>query len=1255
MTGITEITRNGAKASRGLISVQSRLNQITDEGSSTGKKLTAWYKEHNIAIYDQEGQLRNLFEIAGEVAKIWDNLSKNEQMYYLNTQAGANQTQNLAALISNYDQVLYAHELALDSVGSAEQENARYMESLEAKISNFKAAFQELALTFINSDFVKQIIDLGTALLKFANTDLGQTIIKIAAFSTALKGLSMVAGKLGLIETFTKLGKAIKSAFVFTTVEQNFSNIYGVFGKANKSANTLYGTTTKVTKGFGALAKNAKVAIGAMSGLGKVGLAIGALYGVAKLFMYIAEKPARDLKKHQAQLDETKSKMSDVVDEAEALEKKQEQLAKSGKELAQSEKERLNYLRSQTKELKAQSLTEARQIVKDAYKNLGTVKDPYAKGTVQYKSEEDAAQALINKYRVLQREYQNNKISQAEFIDGADQLITRLSPLYDGLQQVIDNGGTLTGVDKALYEGIQDVASAFVNAGGKCSFYNSALATVSSNNETAKLIVDRFTDSLVEEGGTYKFVSAEARAEAQNVLNLEAEKTRATLQQVNARIAMRLAEYSSFAGLASKESGLRGRRQADGSYSYATQEEKEAASLAKTYYKLKDAAASVKKMGVSSGSIKTGNLGGGGSSGSGSGGSGSRSKKEKEENEKVKKQLEKLDDKYLESYQRRERLASSYYNKVQKKAWRAYKADQIKYSTYQEYMKNVAKNIFEEIDYRYDNGIYSADTYYKKITYFANKFYKKNQKFNKITYEEYREYIKKATEETINALEEQYDKGKISGQKYYDKVVALAKDAKDKKILSTKEYKEYVEKAYEKLFDSITNQYERGKISAKKYYDEILIKGKKALKAGAISADEYADKLKDAAEAMKDMAQTKLDAFEFFAEDKKRALDKLIESEQSRIDQLNKELEAMDEQNDALDKQAERIKLVNALADAKKQKIRIFDERYGWVYVENKKAVQEAQDALDEFDKEQKREEARKKIEKEIADIEAVIDGYEKQKDAYDDLIDEQTRALERWEIQNKLGMTIEQAVLQGRLDNFENFKNNYIAAINEMITALKRLENAQKIAESPTITPTEAGYELGSKISDIASGIAGALSKAKENAKARDRWNASIDKKIAEKRAEGKTVYVTVDDDNRKHYSTVSKDKAKDLAGGASKVTTVKPTTKKKTKGKASGSHSLPSSALYHINELGDELLIPPTGNLAYLTKGTGIVPAHLTDNLMDLGKYNMSQWAKLIGGAMGGNTTDSHDIIIQNMTVKSDNANDFVRQLQNLSILKK
>lgn len=1169
--------------------------------------------------------------------------------------------------MSNFDSALAATEIAYNSMGSAAKENSRYMESIESKLNQFKAAFQELALTFINSDFVKQIIDLGTALLKFANTDLGQTIIKIAAFGVALKGLGAIVGKLGLIESFTKLGRAIKAAFTFTTIEQNFSNIYGVFGKANQSANTLYGTTTKVTRGFGALAKNAKVAIGAMSGLAKAGLAAAAIFAAIQLVEWWGDKPERDLEKAKSKLEKTEQTYEEITKEADNLAKKQEQLAKTGKELADSEKERLKYLQDQTKELEGQSRAERAKIADQTLSNVtvwgGASKTDYTTGA-------DAVNLLIQKMKDLKQQYDDNKISQSEYIKGAEELNKKLVPVAKAYEAMIKAGDELTPTQRALYDAIIDVNGALVQAGGQSEIYDGALNSISANTKVAKSIVDKFGDSLKAEANQYYFTSVAAKnAAISNIKNAQAEANaviKACEAEIRALIAKQNAFGASVEGKKQKQlSGGLGtpmtRLFDDAIKSRKGKIKKQKAAIADLNKELK----AIQGIGVVGGGGGVNDPSSPSGSGGGSGGGrGSASKAQKEENEKVKKQLEKLNDTYLESYQRRERIASSYYNKIQKKAYKAWKSGQIKYDTYKEYMKTAAKNIFDEINYRYDNGIYSANTYYKKITYFANKFYKKNQKFNKITYEEYREYIKKATEETINALEEQYEKGKISGQKYYDKVVALAKNAKKKKILSTKEYKEYVEKAYEKLFDSITNQYERGKISAKKYYNEILTKGKKALKAGAISADEYADKLKDAAEAMKDMAQTKLDAFEFFAEDKKRELDKRIELEQSRIDKLNEQLEAMDKQNDMLDKQAERMELINNLADAKKQKVRIFDERYGWVYVSNPQKVAEAQKALDEFDKERERDAAREKIEKEIASIEEVIKNYQKQQDAYDDLIAEQNRALERWEIQNKLGMTIEQAVLQGRLDNFENFKNNYIAAINEMIAALEMLANAQKLADQTyeEVKPPAAPQET-----------------------ATDKWNRNILDKVEKLQQSGKSVYLSKGEDGRLHYSQQSAKKANKLkgSGGNSAVkidsktpiqyttttgkvvetkpkTTKKSTSKPKTKpknkkGKASGSHSLPTDAIYRINELGDELLIPPTGNLAYLTKGTGVIPAHLTDNLMDLGRYNMSQWAKLIGNASAGNTTDSHDIIIQNMTVKSDNANDFVRQLQNLSILKK
>ena len=67
------------------------------------------------------------------MAEIWPTLTTNERDYFLLTQAGANQTQNLAAILGNFKTAVSATATALDSMGSAQRENAAYMESLEAE------------------------------------------------------------------------------------------------------------------------------------------------------------------------------------------------------------------------------------------------------------------------------------------------------------------------------------------------------------------------------------------------------------------------------------------------------------------------------------------------------------------------------------------------------------------------------------------------------------------------------------------------------------------------------------------------------------------------------------------------------------------------------------------------------------------------------------------------------------------------------------------------------------------------------------------------------------------------------------------------------------------------------------------------------------------------------------------------------------------------------------------------------------------
>ena len=62
--------------------------------------------------------------------------------------------------------------------------------------------------------------------------------------------------------------------------------------------------------------------------------------------------------------------------------------------------------------------------------------------------------------------------------------------------------------------------------------------------------------------------------------------------------------------------------------------------------------------------------------------------------------------------------------------------------------------------------------------------------------------------------------------------------------------------------------------------------------------------------------------------------------------------------------------------------------------------------------------------------------------------------------------------------------------------------------------------------------------------------------------------------------------------------------------KGFASGSSYIPRNMIGQINEDGSELYIPPEQNiLAPLSKGAGIVPHTLAQNLMEIGKYHPSQ----------------------------------------------
>ena len=148
-----------------------------------------------------------------DVSQIWDTLSENEQKYFLNIQAGANQSVQLGALMQNFDTAIEATNTALNSSGSAMQENEAYMESLEAQTNLLKADFQSLATDVINKELISSLLSLADGFLKLADTGLGQIITQITLLSgigwgaTGLLKASRVLPN--LIGQFTNLGTVI--------------------------------------------------------------------------------------------------------------------------------------------------------------------------------------------------------------------------------------------------------------------------------------------------------------------------------------------------------------------------------------------------------------------------------------------------------------------------------------------------------------------------------------------------------------------------------------------------------------------------------------------------------------------------------------------------------------------------------------------------------------------------------------------------------------------------------------------------------------------------------------------------------------------------------------------------------------------------------------------------------------------------------------------------------------------------------------
>ena len=154
----------------------------------------------------------NTYQVLDQIAKYWDDMTASEQSALALQLANKTQLETLSATISNWDTAQKALNTSLDAEGSALEENNKILDSVQGKTKVLRSEFEELVLGKGGLEkLYKAVLDVGIAFLKFANSDIGKTIIQITLLTTAVLALnnafqSLVGSKLlTSITTFFKV------------------------------------------------------------------------------------------------------------------------------------------------------------------------------------------------------------------------------------------------------------------------------------------------------------------------------------------------------------------------------------------------------------------------------------------------------------------------------------------------------------------------------------------------------------------------------------------------------------------------------------------------------------------------------------------------------------------------------------------------------------------------------------------------------------------------------------------------------------------------------------------------------------------------------------------------------------------------------------------------------------------------------------------------------------------------------------------
>lgn len=202
LTGGAEITQNAGEfgnflkvASMRIRGMKGELEELGEEVDDSVDSISKVQTQilnlthGQVNIFDDNNQFRDYFDIMEDISKVMNSLSSTEQASLTEILFGKQRGNQGAALIQAFQsgQIQKAYQATLNSAGSAQAEQDKWLESIEAKMQQFQSQFQSLSTTLLNSDLFKAVVDSGTGLLEI----LTSIIDTFGLLPTVIGGVSL--------------------------------------------------------------------------------------------------------------------------------------------------------------------------------------------------------------------------------------------------------------------------------------------------------------------------------------------------------------------------------------------------------------------------------------------------------------------------------------------------------------------------------------------------------------------------------------------------------------------------------------------------------------------------------------------------------------------------------------------------------------------------------------------------------------------------------------------------------------------------------------------------------------------------------------------------------------------------------------------------------------------------------------------------------------------------------------------------------